>query len=154
MISDYDKIVSRAAKICSTAEKCRSDIFNKMVDWGLDPLEAERGVKYLEKNNFLDDRRYADYFVKDKLKFNKWGRIKIAYALRQKNISSEIISAALSSINSDDYENTLDNILKAKIRSARNLSSAPAKAKIFRFAAQRGFSSDEIFSAIKRLENS
>lgn len=151
-MSDYEKFVGRAAKICSTAEKCSYDIREKLINWGLNEQEAEKAISYLKKNHFLDDNRYAQFFVKDKLKFNKWGRIKIAYALRRKQIETEIIEKAIGTIDESLYEELLDQLITTKIKSAGNIHQASGKAKILRFAAQRGFTSEEIFSSLKRLE--
>lgn len=150
-MSDYEKAVERAARLCSTAEKCSYDIREKLIAWGLNDEEAEKAISYLKKNNFLDDNRYAQFFVKDKLKFNKWGRIKIAYALRRKYIQQEIIEHAIETIDDSLYEELIDQLIAAKIKSAGNTHTAAGKAKIFRFAAQRGFTSEEIFSSLKRL---
>ena len=151
-MSDYEKCVGRAAKICSTAEKCSYDIREKLISWGINEEETEKAISYLKKNQFLDDKRYAQFFVKDKLKFNRWGRIKIAYALRRKQIETEIIENALGTIDESIYEEILDQLITTKIKSAGNIHQAAGKAKILRFAAQRGFTSEEIFGSLKRLE--
>jgi regulatory protein len=152
MISDYDKAVQRAASLCSAAEKCSSDIREKLIAWGLNDDEVKKAISYLKKNNFLDDNRYVQFYVKDKLKFNKWGRIKIAYELRRKQIQHEIIENALETIDESLYEELIDQLIAAKIKAAGNIHTAAGKAKILRFAAQRGFTSEEIFSSLKRLE--
>jgi regulatory protein len=151
-MSDYEKNVARAAKICSTAEKCSYDIREKLVSWGINEVEAEKAISYLKKNQFLDDKRYAQFFVKDKLKFNKWGRIKMAYALRRKQIETEVIEDAIETIDASLYEEILDQLIAAKIKAGGNIHQAAGKAKILRFAAQRGFTSEEIFSSFRRLE--
>lgn len=151
-MSDYEKLVARAAKICSTAEKCSHDIREKLVSWGSNEAETEKTISYLKKNQFLDDKRYAQFFVKDKLKFNKWGRIKIAYALRRKQIETGVIENAIEAIDESLYEEILDQLIAAKIKTVGNIQQAAGKAKILRFAAQRGFTSEEIFNSLKRLE--
>jgi regulatory protein len=91
--------------------------------------------------------------VKDKLKFNQWGIVKIRYMLRQKKISPEIIDEAISAIGQEEYDALLDELITAKIRSVGNIESAPNKAKVMRYAAQRGFSSEDIYRALDRLGN-
>ncbi|MEX0986719.1 MAG: regulatory protein RecX [Bacteroidales bacterium] len=151
-MADYNKLLSRAAKLCSTSEKCSHDVLEKLRNWGLEEEEALKAIKYLEDNKFLNDNRYARFFVRDKLRFNKWGRIKISYALRNKKVPSEIIEAALDTIDNEEYESALEQLLEAKIRSVGNIKEARGKAKILRFAAQRGFTSEETFRALGRLK--
>ncbi|MEX0980890.1 MAG: regulatory protein RecX [Bacteroidales bacterium] len=151
-MSEYEKAVAKAAKLCSSAEKCSRDVKEKLFAWGLNEAAAEKVISYLKKNNFLDDKRYAQFFVKDKLKFNKWGRVKIAYALRRKQLPAETIDHALKTIDRSEYEEILDRLITEKIRSAGEIKQAIVRAKILRFAAQRGFTSEEIYDSLKRIE--
>ncbi len=153
-MSDYKQILDRAARLCGTGEKCQNDVREKMISWGLEEEDAEKAIRYLVENKFLDDQRFASYFVRDKLKFNKWGRIKISYALRQKKIASEIIEACISQIDPVLYNEILDQILHTKIKSIGKPDTAQNKAKLLRFAAQRGFTSSEIFEALDRVNSS
>jgi regulatory protein len=152
-MTDYERILARAARLCSSAEKCSHEISVKLSAWGLNEAETKKAVATLIENRFLDDRRYAAFFVKDKLKFNQWGIVKIRYMLRQKKISPEIIDEAISAIGQEEYDALLDELITAKIRSVGNIESAPNKAKVMRYAAQRGFSSEDIYRALDRLGN-
>jgi regulatory protein len=149
---EFKNILARAAKLCSTGEKCEHDISEKMIQWGLESEDVEKAIKYLLENKFIDDSRYATFFAKDKLKFNKWGRIKISYSLRQKRISSEIIEAAIQALDEELYIEILDQLISAKTRTAGDTNVAANKAKVLRFAAQRGFTSEEIFTSIDRIK--
>lgn len=151
-MADYEKIVARAAKICSTSEKCSNDMRTRMIAWGLDAEETEKAIDWLVEQKFVDDARFAHYFVKDKLKFNKWGRIKIGYALRQKQLPDDVINEALEAIDASAYTEILDQLIRQKARSAGDLLVPANKAKVLRFAAQRGFSAEEIYRAIDRLK--
>jgi len=153
-MTEFEKAVNRAANLCSGSERCSSDIRTKLQSWGLDEKETDKAIEFLTKNKFLDDRRFAGYFVKDKLRFNKWGRIKIAYALRQKEIQADIIEQSIGEIDQDHYTEVLDQLLNSKIKSIGSIRKRENKAKAFRFAAQRGFTSDEIYKALARLEKS
>lgn len=153
-MSDYEKILAKAAKLCSTAERCRADVHDKLLKWGLSETEAEKAIGYLEENNFLDEERFARYFVKDKFRINKWGRIKIGYGLRQKAIPQQKIDDAIATIDSDEYRAMLDQLLSKKQRNVGSVKDPANKAKLLRFAAQRGFTSEESYAALDRLEKS
>jgi len=101
---DPKEAITRAQSICSRQEQCRQDIFTKLGKWGLDEPNALKIIKQLEKDKFIDEMRYAISFAQDKMKFNKWGRIKISWMLRQKNIPDDIIDQAVDQINKDEYE--------------------------------------------------
>jgi regulatory protein len=151
-MADYKKTLDRAAKLCSTSEKSSNDMRTRLIAWGLDEQEANRAIAYLVEHQFIDDARFAHYFVKDKLKINKWGRIKIGYALRQKGLTNAVIGEALEKIDEATYAEILDQLIAQKIRSAGDPGIPANKAKILRFAAQRGFSAEEIYRAFDRLK--
>lgn len=152
-MSDFKQILDRAARLCSTGEKCQHDIREKMISWGLYEEDADKAILYLVENKFIDDQRFATYFVRDKLRFNKWGRVKIRYVLLQKRVSAKIIDTCISEIDPGLYNEILDQILLTKIKSIGPPTTAQNKAKLLRFAAQKGFTSSEIFEAIKRINN-
>ncbi len=81
--------------------------------WGIEDSEASKIIEYLIKQRFIDEARYAKGFTNDKFRFNKWGRTKIAYALRLKN-SETLIDEALYNINEEQYQDTLLQILENK----------------------------------------
>ena len=65
----------RLMKLCSRSEKSTYEIKMKLKNWGLE-THAKEIIDQLQKENFLDDSRYARAFVHDKILLNKWGRIK------------------------------------------------------------------------------
>lgn len=139
----------RMAAYCSGAERCEQDVRKKIQV--LAPDEQDRIVERLRKEGFISDERYAESFVKDKFRFNRWGRIKIAYELRQKGFSSALIERGLQAIDEEKYLLALQTILKDKKRSMKSGDSRADYAKLFRFAASRGFESNLISRALKEL---
>lgn len=149
----YDQALSRAASLCATAERCPSDIHSKALSWGLSEDEVARLVAHLVQEKFLDEARYAHAFANDKSRFQHWGRTKIRYALRAKGISDTVINTALDSV-IDDTEAYLDQcvtLLQGRMRGMSLPLSPQDRARLYRFAAQRGFESDIILRAVDRL---
>ena len=153
-MAEYKKILQRAARLCSTSEKATKEIRLKLISWGLNEEEAEKAIRHLQKEQFLDEDRYAGYFVKDKLKINKWGKVKIRHMLRQKGIAESAIENALSMINEELYTEVLDQLLSTKLKSLGDPSNLSEKARLFSFAAQRGFTMDEVHRSLDRIINS
>ena len=81
--------LTKAQNLCATQEKCISDIRKKLFDWKLPSTEHDSVINTLLEDKFIDEQRYALFYTKDKFNYNKWGKIKIEYALKQKNISSQ-----------------------------------------------------------------
>ena len=135
----YDEILYKLAAKCSVSEQCISDIEAKLSSYNLTEEERIRILRHLVEEKYIDDRRYAEAFVRDKYRFNKWGRIKIAQGLRMKGIDSETISTAMEAIDEAEYLDILRDLIKAKRKSTRGKNDYEINGKLVRFATGRGF---------------
>lgn len=135
----YDEILYKMAAKCSTSEQCMSDIEAKLSRYDLTEEERTRILRHLVEEKYIDDRRYAEAFVRDKYRFNKWGRIKIAQGLHMKGIDSETISTAMKAIDEAEYLDILRDLIKAKRKSTRGKNDYEINGKLVRFATGRGF---------------
>jgi regulatory protein len=134
-----DEILYKLAAKCSTSEQCLSDVESKLAKYDLTEEERTRILRHLVEERYIDDRRYAEAFVRDKYRFNKWGRIKIAHGLRMKGIDSETISTAMEAIDEAEYLDILRDLIKAKRKSTRGKNDYEINGKLVRFATGRGF---------------
>ena len=148
---DNDIILKSLYRYCSGSEKCRSDIELYLHKFDLGKNEQVEVIKNLEDNNFINETRYAEAFVNDKLKFNKWGRIKICYALKSKKINDKIIEKALATINEDIYSEILYSVLKKKLSQISGKEKSIQKQLILNFGMSRGFESENIIEILKKL---
>lgn len=143
----YDK----AAFLCSRSEKCTSEIQEKLKLWGLSAEDSEPVIEKLVAEKYLDDERFARAYVKDKFRFNHWGKQKIAHMLRAKNISSEILELAFEEIEDEGYSDELRKLLTDKEKSIKAKDQYDKRNKLMRFALGRGFESNQIYAALKKL---
>ena len=82
--------------------------------------------------------------MKDKIRYNKWGRRKVQQALWQKHIDSEIQQRVLDEIDEKEYLDVLRPLLKQKRKSIKAASDYELNQKLVRFALSRGFGFDII----------
>jgi regulatory protein len=136
---NYRQALTKAMAICSQSERCRFDIVTKLRLWELSAEEIAEAVDYLVKEHFLDEERFVRFYVNDKLRFNKWGKVKLTFMLRQKQIPENIIRASLDQINDDLYMKTLHNLLVSKVKSIKGASDYERKGKLAVFAQSHGF---------------
>lgn len=106
---------------------------------GAEKPDIESIINNLVKEGFIDDSRYARAFVHDKVRFAKWGRVKIAQALWQKRIPKDITDAALESIEDDEYLAALKDVVKAKFRTVKGATEYERKMKTMRSVCSRGY---------------
>ena len=105
----------------------------------------------LLKERFIDESRYTRFFVNDKLRFNKWGRVKIGYELYKKNIPSPIREESLAAIDEGEYRSILLDLLKSKKKSTKGKDERDLFNKLLRFAAGRGFESRITLDCLSQL---
>lgn len=144
-----DEILYKLAARCSTSEQCLSDIEAKLDRYDLTLEEKVHILRRLVEEKYIDDQRYALAYVRDKYRFNKWGRIKIAQGLRMKGIDHTTIHEAMHCIDEEEYLSILRNLIKAKRKSTRGHSEQEINGKLIRFATGRGFE----FEAIRKCIN-
>lgn len=145
-----DIALAKAEALCSVAEYCTDDILKKLSRWNLSLSESGKIIQRLVETRFIDNRRFALAFVRDKYRFSKWGVRKIRFALYQKHISSDIINEALEEgIDPEEYYSILLAVLRSKSRSIKEGNCFEGRTKLFRFAASRGYETDLIARAIR-----
>ncbi|MCB8994104.1 MAG: RecX family transcriptional regulator [Bacteroidales bacterium] len=143
-----EEALSRLQNLCSAREKCSSDILNKLRQWKIPDETAAVILEKLKKDKFVDDLRYAGFFVRDKQKFNKWGRDKIRFALMHKQLPKDIIEEVMGNLPAETYESSLRELLKKKSGELEKYNAYERKNRLIRFALQRGFDYDLIFRIV------
>ena len=143
--------MNRAAALCARSEQAPGDIREKLYKWGLNSNDVNQILNQLIGQGFLDERRFARAFVKDRFSFNGWGRIKIAHQLRLKGIPADIINEAMILIDEEQYRKRLIGLLQAKWRTVNGREPRAAWAAMMRFAASRGFEAGIAGDCVKQV---
>ena len=148
---NYRQALTKAMAMCSQSERCRFDVVTKLRLWELSEVEVSKAIDYLIKERFLNEERYVDFYINDKLRFNKWGKIKLTYMLRQKQIPEELIRLALNRIDDDYYAKILLDLLKTKIKSIKATSVYERSSKLAVFAQGHGFETELAFHVARQI---
>ena len=141
--TEQDAYLTLAA-LCAQAEHCQYEMLEKMRRWELDDEAQARVMQRLVSERYVDDERYARAFVKDKVRYNKWGRRKVEQALWQKHIDEDIRQQVLDEVDDDEYLSVLKPLLQQKRRSTTAANDYELNQKLVRFALSRGFTYDII----------
>ena len=147
MKTENDAYLTLAA-LCAQAEHCQHEMLEKMRRWELSAEAQARVMERLVKERYVDDERYARAFVKDKVRYNKWGRRKVEQALWQKHIDEDIRQRALDEVDDEEYLTVLRPLLQQKRKSTKAQSDYELNQKLVRFALSRGFTFDIIRQCI------
>ncbi len=141
--------LKRVSRLCSTREKCISEIRNKLISFELEEKDIEEIICFLKEHNFLNEERYAQFFVNDKLRFNKWGKLKVKNALKQKKIPKIFILKAIENFNSEEYFKIIEKEIYKKKKTLYKKNQEEQKKKIINFSMSRGFELEIVMKILK-----
>ena len=132
------------AQLCARSEHCQGELLEKMRRWEMSEEAQARVMQRLVSERYVDDERYARAFVRDKVRYNKWGRRKVEQGLWLKHIDEDIRERVLDEVDDEEYLSVLRPLLRQKRRSTRAASDYELNQKLVRFALGRGFTYDII----------
>ena len=139
-----EKALAKLAALCARAEYCTGDMEDKMRRWGLSCDDIKENISYLVANKYVDNARYCQAFVNDKIAYNHWGRRKIEQALWMKRVPESVSAPILDAVPEEDYINVLKPVRASKSATVNAESDYERQMKLMKFALGRGFSIDEI----------
>lgn len=141
--------LDRLESLCVAAERCESELRRKLFTWQIPSADADAIMLHLKKNRFVSDERFARSFVRDKYRLSMWGRRKIVNELMTKRVDAAYIRQALDEIEEDIYTENARRIIKAKMRSIKDVNTYDGRTKLFRYAVGRGYEPSLVASIIK-----
>jgi regulatory protein len=141
-----EEMIEKARRYCLRGEKCKQDVLQKLFQWKIPESFHSDIIEQLINERFIDETRFAQSFVHDKYLISKWGKKKIYYALKNKQVNDVTIRDALDNIDEERYLKNLEDIAQGKIKvlKRKNDSEYIQRNKLMAFLLQRGFEMDEI----------
>lgn len=147
----FEKALKRLQNLCARQEKCSWDVMQKLKQWGVENKEAQKILNQLVDEGYIDDRRYASLFVRGKTRLNKWGRIKITAALRQKKVDELIIREALQELPAESEDEILQALIEDKANHTKAGSISDLRVKLIRFGMSRGFELGRVVEVVDQI---
>ena len=144
------KVFDALSAQCAKREYCTADIRRKALErleW--DAAAAEAVVGALASEGFVDDRRYAAAFARDKSSLSGWGPVKIRSALLARGVDRTVVLEALEEIDPERAASRLEKVLEAKWRTLRD--DPQGRLKLIRFALSRGYDYEPVRPLVERL---
>lgn len=139
--------------LCASSEHCSQEMEDKMKRWELPEDAIARNMEFLIKHQFVDDARFARFFINDKVKYNKWGHRKVEQALWMKHIPKELSDPVFEEMEDEVYLETLRPMLQNKYTTIKAKNDYERSMKLIRFALGRGYSMDIIRKCIDNLDD-
>lgn len=137
--------------LCVKAERSEFDVRRLLERWGVAEEVRQRIVDTLVRERFVDNRRYAEAYVREKVRFSGWGRYKIRAALRAKRIDESIVEEALEQVDGASMREKLEHRLQMKMNRTKSRDAYDLRGKLVRYGAGLGFDTDTVLEVVERL---
>lgn len=152
--SQYGKLYARALEYClmrpHSGKEVRDYLYRKTRDTrtktgvikkGVSPVLTARVFDRLVEKGYVDDEKFARYWVENRNLSKGVSRRKLQAELRSKGIQSNIIERELSETSRSDEAELMKIIAKKRKR-------YPDEQKFMQYLARQGFSYDDIKNAL------
>lgn len=140
--------LKKLGDLCAKTEHCSGEIMEKMYKMGLPEDAKTRIMEKLTKYSYVDDERFTNAYVYDKIRYNKWGRRKIEQALWAKRIDNKIANLVLDAVPDEEYLSVLRPLLKSKYPTIKAETDYERSVKLIKYALGKGFTFDLIKQCI------
>lgn len=147
-----NEIEKKLKRYCSYQDRCHNEVEKKLKEFDLIEEAKNKILFNLINENYLNESRFSENFVRGKFKIKNWGKIKIVQELKSRNISEINIKRGLKEIDEVEYKNKLENIFNKKLSSLGNQSVINKKKKIFSYLSYRGWETNLIYEKINKIQ--
>lgn len=146
----YDEALKKLQHYCAYQDRCHSEVRTKLISIKVYGDELERIMTDLIEEDFLNEERFAQSYVRGKFRIKKWGRYKILKGLKFKRISAYCIKKGMQEIDEEEYCQTLEQLL---IKRLDNDATFEEVGKAAKFAITKGYESPLVWETIKAIKS-
>ena len=148
----FEEIKHKLEYYCSYQDRCHKEVEEKLYSFRLSTSEKEQLLIYLIENNFINEERFAQSFVRGKHNYNFWGKNRIVNELKFRNISSRIIETALKEIPEATYLENFHALAEKNWEIIKEPKGQKRNKKFVDFLLRKGYETSLIYEKLKELE--
>jgi regulatory protein len=146
-----EQALQKLKHFCAYQERCHSEVKEKLFNLGVWKKDHDEITATLIEENYLNEERFAIAFAGGKFRIKQWGRIKIKYELKQKQVSDYSIKKALKQIDEEDYTKVLTRLAKEKYASLKDEQYLIRKKKTMDYLFHKGYETELVNESVKKI---
>jgi regulatory protein len=146
-----EQALQKLKHFCGYQERSHYEVKQKLWDLGVRKAEHDEIISNLIEEDYLNEERFAKQFAGGKFRMLEWGRKKIYYALKEKQVSEYNIKKGMKEISEEDYLKTLKSLAEKKYALLKGEQYMVRKKKTIDYLVQKGYESPLVSSVIERL---
>jgi len=146
-----EQALQKARHYCGYQFRCHREVKERLYSFGLRPQDVETALATLVGEDYLNEQRFAVQFAGGHFRLKQWGKVKIRYELKQRQVSDYCIKKALAAIEEDDYLKTLERLATAKWETLKGETGFARRGKLQEYLVRKGYEQDAIHEAIRTI---
>ena len=144
-----EQALQKLKHYCAYQERCHSEVKEKLYQLGVWKKDHDEIIASLIEENYLNEERFAIAYAGGKFRVKQWGRVKIKYELKQKQVSNYSIKKAMKQIDEEEYISVLNKLAKEKYAALKSEQYLVRKKKTMDYLLAKGFESDLVRKAVE-----
>ena len=149
---DSGMVLQKIQYFCSYQERCIRDTEEKLKDWAVQKKLIPSIIARLQKEDYINEERFAKVYAGGKFRINKWGRQKIEFELKLKGIPDSMIQKGIEEIEEEDYQRVLRDLIRKKRNEIIPEKDLNIREKIITFANGKGYEMELILAVLKEMK--
>ncbi len=147
-----DQALQKLKHYCGYQERCHSEVKEKLFQLGVWKKDHDELIAALIEEGYLNEERFAIAFAGGRFRIRQWGRVRIKYELKRKQVSEYSIRKALKQISEDEYFAVLKRLAELKHASLKGEHYLVRKKKTLTYLLGRGFETELVSRAVDGLK--
>ena len=148
----FSFILSKAQAYCTYQERCINDLSIKLREWNIKDGVAEKIINKLVNDDYINEERFARNYAGSKFRIKKWGKNRIIYEMKRKDIPDLIVQIGLEEIEDEEYINAIKELLSKKSFTISEKDPLKRKQKLARFAIAKGYRSGLVWDILNQIK--
>ena len=148
-----EQALQKLKHYCAYQERCHSEVKEKLYQLGVWKKEHDEIIASLIEENYLNEERFAVAYAGGHFRIKQWGRIKIKYELKQKQVSEYSIKKALRQIEDEEYGKVLEKLAREKYAALKNEQYLVRRKKTADYLVSKGYEADLVNTILKIISS-
>lgn len=146
---EYKRALAKSFNLLSAGDKTKKQLVDNLRKNQFSQEATEKVAERLMELDYIDDRAYAERFVKNSGELGKRG---IEYKLRERGIDSNVISQVLEEFDDDSFLENAKRLVEKHIIKYSKYPVREQKMKLSQMLVRKGFDWETAREAVESFE--
>lgn len=146
-----EQALQKLKHYCGYQERCHREVRDKLFDLGVWKKEHDEIISALIEGKYLDEERFAIAYAGGKFRIKRWGKVRIRYALQQKQVSAYSVNKALKTIPEEEYVKAAREMANEKYADLKHEQHLIRKKKTMDHLVNRGYEPELVTRILQQI---